>query len=258
MNLRSIAAVGSIFLLAVATPARSETAEELLAKNLEARGGADKLSAIHSYVTKGELRLPGDFKLSYTETRLRLDAGSDACAVRVDASIQGLTDVQVYDGKIAWHVNPFRGRKDPEQLNSDEARELADEGSIDGALLAAKTKGSKVEYLGREDIDGTQAYKLRVSQTDGTVFTYYLDPDVYLEIKVVEDRTIRGAEHETETNLGDYERVAGVYFPFSIASGPLNSPDSAKQVITVESAEANVDVPQSLFALPGQAIAQSK
>jgi len=253
---RSVAAIWPVLLCAVFTSAHAQTADDLVAKNLAARGGAEKLAAIHSYVAKGELRLPRDFKLAFTETRVRLDSGGSA--VRIDSSIQGLTLTQAYDGKVAWRINPFQGRKDPEQMNADEARALADEASIDGPLLAATSKGSKVDYLGREDIDGTDAYKLRVSQADGTVFIYYLDPDVFLEIKVLERRTVRGAEQETETDLGDYERVAGVYFPFSIASGPLNSADTAKEVITITSGEANVAVPTSLFEMPVQPAPQSK
>ena len=254
---RSIAALGPILLCSFVAAAHAQTAEDFVAQNLTARGGADKLAAIRSYVTKGEMRLPGDFKLAYTETKSRLDSGA-ACAVRIDAAIQGLTVVQAYDGKSGWRINPFEGRKDAELMGADEARALGDEALIDGELLSATAKGSKVEYLGREDIDGTQAYKLRVSQTDGTVFTYYLDPDVYLEIRVIEDRTIRGAEQETQTDFGDYEKVAGVYFPFSIASGPKNSADSDKQVITIASGEANVAVPPGLFAMPAAPVASTK
>jgi hypothetical protein len=247
---RSIAATSSLLVFGFIASAQAETADELVAKNLMARGGADALAAINSYVTKGEIRFPGDFKLAFTEMRMRLDPKSAACAIRIEASLQGLTLIQAYDGHNGWRVNPFQGRKDPEKMGADEARSLADDASIDGALLAARAKGSKVEYLGREDVDGTQAYKLRVSETDGDVFTYYLDPDVFLEIKVIERRTIRGAEQETETDLGDYEKVAGVYFPFSIASGPKNATD--QQVITVDSGEANVVIPPDAFTMPVQ------
>lgn len=246
---RSIAAVSALTtVLLLSAPLRAQTADELVAKNLAARGGAEQLAAIHSYVTKGQLRYPGDFKLSYDETRLRLDPDKDICAVRINATIQGLTLIQTYDGANGWRVNPFEGRKDAEKMGVDDARALADEALIDGPLLASRAKSSKVEYLGREDVDGTDAYKLRVTQNDGTTFTYYLDPDVYLEIKVVEQRTLRGAEQETETDYGDYERVAGVYFPFSIASGPLNAKD--QQIITIKSADANVAVDPATFAMP--------
>ncbi|MFL5239730.1 MAG: hypothetical protein ACJ8EL_19475 [Rhizomicrobium sp.] len=237
-------------LLSAALPAHAQTAQELVAKNLAARGGAEKLAAIHTYVTKGELRFPGDFKLGYAETRTCSDPKT--CFDRVDASLQGLTLVQAYNGKLGWRINPFEGRRDAAQMGADEARSLGDEAIIQGALLSAATRGSKVDYLGREDIDGTLSYKLRVSQKDGTVYTYYLDPDVFLEIKVLERRTIRGSEQETETDLGDYELVNGVYFPFSITSGPRNSAPSDKQVITVKSAEANAAVDPAIFQMPAQ------
>jgi hypothetical protein len=250
--------VAPLALCVLLTQARAQTAEELVARNLAARGGAEALAAIRTYVTKGELRYPGDFKLAFTETRQRLDAATDNCAVRVDASLQGLTVIQAYDGQNGWRVNPFEGRKDAERMGADDARALADEALIDGALLSAGVKGSKVDYLGREDIDGTNTYKLRVSKTDGTIFTYYLDPDVYLEIRILENRTIRGAEQETEYDLGDYERVNGVYFPFSIASGPRNSADSDKQVITIASGAANAEVSPAMFAMPAAPAAPTR
>ena len=255
MHLRTLAASLPLIVVAFA-PASAQTVDELVAKNLAARGGADKLAAIHAIVTSGELRFPGDFKLAYKETRQRVDPQSDNCAVRVDATLQGLTVVQAYDGKDAWRINPFEGRKDAERMGADETRELADQGSIDGELLAARVRGAKVDYLGREDIDGTEAYKLRVSQQDGTVYTYWLDPDAWLEIRILETRTIRGSEKETETNLADYEQVNGVYFPFSMASGPKDSADSDKQVVTITSAEANPAISPAVFAMPASPAAK--
>jgi hypothetical protein len=235
-------------LLALATAAHGETAQELVAKNVAARGGAEKLAAVHTYMTKGELRFPGDFRLAYTETKSCITATN--CSTRVGAAIQGLTLVQVYNGKTGWRINPFEGRKDAAQMGADEARALADQAIIQGPLLTAAARGATVDYLGREDVDGTLAYKLRVAQKDGTVYTYYLDPDVFLEIKIFERRNVRGSEQETESDLSDYELVNGVYFPFSITSGPRNSAPSDKQVITISSAEANVAVDPAIFAMP--------
>jgi hypothetical protein len=258
LHCRTLTALAPLALCVFAASVQAQTAEDLVAKNLAARGGAAALAAIHTYVAKGELRFPGDFKLVFSETRERLDPATDNCAVRVDASLQGLTLIQAYDGQTGWRVNPFEGRKDAERMGADETRALADEALIDGNLLSAAAKGAKVDYLGREDIDGTNTYKLRVSRPDGTVFTDYLDPDVFLEIRIDENRTIRGAEQETVYDLGDYERVNGVYFPFSIASGPPNAADSDKQVITINSGEANLPVSPDLFAMPATPVAASK
>ena len=127
---------------------------------------------------------------------------------------------------------------------------MADSGLVDGPLLAAKAAGGRLSYQGREDFDGTDAYKLKLIQADGDEFVYYLDPDTFLEIKVVETRRIRGAEQVTEYELGDYEKVGDVYYPFSIESWPRGA-SNQRQATIIESAEANPTVTAALFAMPG-------
>ena len=127
LHCRMIAAALPFVLFGFVAPALSQTADELIAKNLAARGGADRLAAIHTVVSRGELRFPGDFKLAFKETKSR--TGGSANAARVEATIEGLTVIQAFDGTNAWRVNPFEGRKDAERMGSDETRELADDES---------------------------------------------------------------------------------------------------------------------------------
>ena len=127
--------------------------------------------------------------------------------------------------------------------------QLADSALIEGPLLASRSDGSRVTYLGREDFDGTLAYKLKVSQKDGDEFTYWLDPDTFLEIKVDETRKIRGAETTSETELGDYEKVAGVYFPMSVESWGLGQSNQRSRTI-IAKGTANTDVRRQLFRSP--------
>ena len=231
-------------LLATLLPATSYsmTADEIVARNLAARGGA-ALEAIQSLRMVGKLVFPGDFELAFNEVKSR------SGGVRIEGTLQGLTFVQAYDGKEGWQIQPFEGRKDPARMSDDEARSLADEALIDGYLLAAQRgKGDTVLSLGTEDVDGTQAYKLRLTQADGDEFTYYIDPDSFLEIKIVEKRRLRGAELQTEYELGDYEKIAGAYFPMSIDSGPVGS--SQRQKINIDKAEANVALDAALFHMP--------
>ena len=236
----------ALLLAGVAVPAAAEDAQSLVAKNLEARGGAAALSALKSVSFDGRIIFPGDFELSYKEARARLASGD---ADRTDLTLQGLDVVQSYDGHNAWKINPFQGRKDPEKMSADEARQLADEGLIDGPLIASRSDGSKVQYLGREDFDGTLAYKLKVTQKDGDEFTYWLDPDTMLEIKVDETRRIRGALETSETELGDYEKVGGVYFPMSVESWQQGQPNQRNRVI-IASGTANPNVGAAFFAEP--------
>jgi hypothetical protein len=231
------------FATPVVAQSGAESSESLVAKNLAARGGTAAFGAITVLRFDGKLIFPGDFELTYQETR------STAGGLRVDSAIQGLTLVQAYDGKSGWKINPFEGRKDAERLTDDEARSLADSALVRGPLLSAASDGSTVAYLGREDFDGTLAYKLRVTQKDGDEFVYLLDPDSMLEIKIIETRRIRGALTVTESELGDYEKVAGVYYPMSIES--WSQGQSGQRVRTIiATASANIDAPQSLFAQP--------
>jgi hypothetical protein len=238
--------------LSAALPAHAQeiTAQSLLDKNLEARGGADALAAIKSIRFDGKIIFPGDFELKYDETRAR--GGADGVQVRMDGSVQGLTVVQAYDGSTGWRINPFQGRKDAEKMSADEARSIADESMIDGALQAARHDGSTISYFGREDFDGTPAYKLKVRQKDGDEFTYLLDPDTFLEIKVIETRRIRGAQQTTEAELGDYEKIGGVYFPMSVENWQQGQPNQRQRII-IETATANPPVTPALFAEPGGA-----
>jgi hypothetical protein len=225
------------------------SADELVAKNLAARGGAEALAALKSVKFTGKLIFPGDFQLTYDETRAHEAKGD---ATRVNAALQGLTLVQAYDGTSGWRINPFQGRRDAEKMTEDEARSMADSALIDGVLLSAKKQGAKVAYLGREDFDGTLGYKLKVSQSDGDEFVYLLDPDTFLEIKMTETRRLRGAQQVTEYELGDYEKVGGVYFPMSVDSWQQGQQNQRQRVI-IASAQANVDAPPAMFAQPADA-----
>lgn len=241
--------LAAVLLASAAGPAFAQqlTAQGLVERNLEARGGAAALESVKSIRFKGKIIFPGDFELSYDE--IRASGGPGGAQSRMEGSIQGLTYMQGYDGRSAWRVNPFQGRRDAEKMSADEVRSMADSSLIQGVLLAARGDGSSIAYLGREDFDGTPAYKLQVKQKDGDEFTYLLDPDTFLEIKIVETRRIRGAEQTTETELGDYEKIAGVYFPMSVENWPQGRPNSRQRVI-IETAEANPPVNPALFAEP--------
>jgi hypothetical protein len=247
MTARFVLAAALCASVAVPACAQEMTAQSLLDKNLEARGGADALAAIKSIRFDGKIIFPGGFELKYDETRAR--TGADGAASRMNATVQGLTYVQAYDGSAAWRINPFQGRKDPETMSADEARSVADEGLIDGVLQASRHDGSTIAYLGREDFDGTQAYKLKVTQKDGDQFTYLLDPDTFLEIKATETRRVRGAEQTTESELGDYEKVGGVYFPMSVDNWTQGQSNQRQRII-IETATANPPVTPDMFALP--------
>src|SRR5205809_6002786 len=221
------------------------TVDELVAKNIEAKGGASAVHDLQTLRLTGKLLVQeGQIQLAFMQVKKRPDE------VRTEASLQGMTQIEAYDGKDGWKVSPFFGRRDPERMSADDVKALVEDTEIDGPLVDWKTKGSTVEYLGTEDVDGTPAHKLKVVRKNGDVSFVYLDPDHFLEIRVVTQRMRHGAHEEVETDLGDYEKAGGVFVPTSIEVGRKGSPD--KQTIVVDKVESNVPVDDTIFHFPGQ------
>jgi hypothetical protein len=219
------------------------TVDALVAKNIEAKGGAEALRAVQSIRLQGKMLVnQGQLELAYVQTK------KAPGQVRTESSLQGMTIVQAYDGGQGWKISPFGGRKDPEKMSADDAKSLIEDAEIDGPLVNWQAKGSTVEYLGPEDVDGTLAHKLKVVRKDGDVCYVYLDPDYFLEIRILTQRLEQGTQVEVETDLGDYEKINGVFFPFSIEAGPKGSQD--KQKIIIEKAEANAPVEDGVFKFP--------
>lgn len=219
------------------------TVDALVARNIEAKGGIDALRAVQSVRLKGKMLVnQGQIEFAYTQTKKRPGQ------VRMEATLQGMTLVQAYDGAEGWKISPFGGRKDPEKMSADDAKSLVEDAEIDGLLVDWEAKGSTVESLGPEDVDGTLAHKLKVVRKNGDVSYVYLDPDHFLEIRILTQRIEQGAQVEVETDLGDYEKIAGVYFPFSIDAGRKGSSDKQKTII--EKAEANVPADAAEFKFP--------
>jgi hypothetical protein len=229
---------------ALAQSSPSVSADELIAKHLQARGGADQVHAVKSVTMTGKLRPPGfDGDFQYAETITR--PGN----VRTDITLQGLTIVQAWDGQAGWQIQPFSGRKDAERLSSDDTKSLQEEADFEGALVDYKAKGNTVAYIGDEDVDGAPAHALRVKLKNGDEQTYYLDPDAMLVIRVVTKQILRGAEQQSVTDYGDYEKIDGVYFPLEIESGPKDQPN-VRQRTTIDKLVVNAPVDAAIFAFP--------
>lgn len=224
-------------------PATAPTLDELVAKNIEAKGGAEAVHALKTLRRSGKVLVnEGKVRFAYTQIKKR------PLEVRTEATLQGMTAVQAFDGKEGWKISPFRGRKDPERLSADDLKELMEDAEMDGPLVDWKEKGSTLEYLGTEDVDGTQAHKIKVLRKNGDINFVYLDPDHFLEIRILTQRVEQGALIETETDLGDYEKINGVFVPTSIEAGAKGDPD--KQKIEIDKTEGNVPVDDAIFRFP--------
>lgn len=233
-------------LLGVSLCASTQTADELIAKNIVAKGGLEKIQAIQTVRMTGRLDA-GGFKAAVGQENKRPNH------VRETLSLQGMTRIQAYDGTAGWQVRPFGGKKDPQLLGEDDVRDLLLDADIDGPLVNYKEKGNTVEYLGVDQVDGDDAFKLKVTLKNGDIVYYYLDPDTSLEIRKDFQIFIRGSVREFTQDLGSYKPVAGVMFLFSLATGPKGNPDTN---VTYDKIEVNVPVDDAQFAVPASLKAQ--
>ncbi|MEA2600375.1 MAG: hypothetical protein QOF89_1367 [Acidobacteriota bacterium] len=224
---------------------QAQTADEIIAKHLQARGGMDKIKAVQSERITGKMVMGQGMEAPVVMELARPNK------LRMEFTIQGMTGVQAYDGKSGWSVMPFMGKKDPEAMSADEIKQTQDQADMDGPLVDYKEKGHQVEYVGKEDVEGTPAHKLKVTKKNGDVVNVYIDAESYMDIKEAGKVTIRGQEIESETTFGDFKPVEGVIYPFSIESKPKGAP--AGMAITVSKVEVNPSLDASRFAMPAAA-----
>src|SRR5262245_9745769 len=224
----------------------SQTVDEIIAKYAQRIGGAERLRGVTSVRRTGKFIGGGGFeaKLEFVSARPN--------KVREEMTLGGMTGVNAYDGKTGWKIEPWGGKKDPEALGEDETKGIVEDAEFIDPLLNYKEEGNKAEFLGLDQLEGTDVYKLKLTlASNGDVRTYYLDQDSGVPIKYEVKRTVRGAEREFEVELGDYKEVKGVFFPFSFAIGAKGSTSADKSQYAWERIETNVTIDDARFAKPG-------
>lgn len=223
----------------------AQSVDEIIAKNIQARGGMDKLKSVGSVRSSGKMTMGAGMEAPGTVIIKRPNF------MRIEFTVEGLTAIQAFDGSKAWQIMPFTGKKDPELMSDDEKKDLEDNADIDGPLVDYKAKGNQVELIGKDKVEGAAAYKLKVTLHTGDVQTIYLDADSFLEIKEEIKRTVRGSEQDFESSIGDYKEVNGIMFPFAVESSMKGS--DQKQKLTIEKVELNVPVEDAQFKMPAAA-----
>jgi outer membrane lipoprotein-sorting protein len=228
----------------------AQTADEIVEKSIEARGGREKLDKLQT------LRMTGNMVMGEgMEAPFQLEL-SRPNKMRMELTFQGMTIVQAYDGAKGWMINPMMGKTEPEALPDEMTKSMAEQADFDGLLYDYKGKGHQVEYVGKEDMEGTPAHHLKVTKKSGDVTHVYLDAEHFLELKVKQKTQARGQEVEGETVLGDYKEVEGIVFPHSMESQSPGMP--GKMVMNISKIELNPDLSASRFEMPAAAPAKDE
>jgi outer membrane lipoprotein-sorting protein len=219
--------------------------DDLIAKNVDARGGADKLKAIQSIKVTGTMTVPNGMQLPLTIFVKRPGL------IRTEMNLQGNSFVQAFDGVSAWSINPMMGSSEPKQASEAESRNIRNSADafLDGPLVDYKTRGAKIEYSGKEDVNGSPAYKLKVTTKQGQEMSVYLDAKTYLEVRSTAKVSQMGQEMEVDTYPGDYKPENGVLLAHTTDS-KLNGSIGMK--MSMDKIEVNAPMDDSMFKMPAK------
>lgn len=214
----------------------AQTADDIIAKHLDAMGGKDKISLIKSLYTEGTVQVMGND--NPTTTTILNGKG-----FRNESDFNGQKFIQVFTDKGGWMVNPMMGGPEAQPLPDDAFKAGKGQIYIGGPFYDYVAKGTKVELLGK---DGN-AYKMKVTTSDNVEATYYVDASTYYITKLVRKGNMQGQEIVVTINFSDYQKTDfGFVVPHTIATDMGNFQLSA----SISKVVVNKDVDPKIFDMP--------
>jgi outer membrane lipoprotein-sorting protein len=249
--LRTALAAAALLAAGLFVPAAAQEGEaaapdldSLIAMNLEAKGGEAALRDVETARITGTMTMGGG---QMTAPFVWEWKAPDK--LRLEFTLQGMTAVQAYDGDGGWMIMPFAGKTDPEKMPEEAAAQAEEQADFYGPFLDTEEKGYTLEYAGEEEVEGTAAYKVKVTNERGDVTWLYLDKDYGLEIQSVSQREVQGQQVEATTAIGDYKEVGGLMLAHSYDITTAGS-HMANQTLTFESVELNPELSDDRFEMP--------
>jgi outer membrane lipoprotein-sorting protein len=230
-----------IALLPWASPA--QTADEIVAKVLAARGGVDKIKAVQSERVSGTVSFAPGVEGAFVVELKRPHK------MHMEISVDDQKIIRVYDGKSSgWVLNPFSPNKDVQPMDADDLKSIADEADFDGPLVDYKAKGNQIEFVGKEVFDDKPVYRLRLSNPAGGTRFYVFDANTYLLVKWEGTRKVENKEVAWESFFSDYREINGMKYAFRIDAGSPGT--DIKQALITEKVEIDQPIDDSRFTKP--------
>jgi outer membrane lipoprotein-sorting protein len=218
---------------------QAQSVDEILAKHFEVVG-QEKLLNVESMTSEGKMNVMG-IEAPFTQIMAR------GGKMRMEISIQGFTILQVFDGENGWSVNPMMG-PEPVAMSGVEMAQMVSQADMDGPLYNYKEKGHTLELIGKEEFQGADVYKMRMTQKDGTEIYIFMDADAYVPLKMEVTVNVEGMEVTSTTEMGAYKEVDGMVIAHEVKTSTMG------QAITIvlDKVEVNTEIPANAFAKPGK------
>jgi len=232
-----------ILLLFLPLIAGAQTADEIVKKALDARGGIEKIKAVRSERISGRVSFGHGAEGTFVVELKR------PLRMHIEISIEGQKIVRVYDGKSSgWMINPFAENKEAQPLSPEDLKNISDESDFDGPLVDYKAKGNQIELAGKEKLDDKPVYRLKVANKNGDVRFYFIDATTFLLLKWEGTRKTEDQEFPWESFSSDFREVQGLKYAFRIDQGSPGT--EIKQTLTAEKIEIDPPIDDSRFAKP--------
>ena len=214
----------------------------LVARNVEARGGAEAWQDVESLRLSGQMDLGQGMVVPYVLEQKR--PGKMCFEFIFDDE----TAIQCADGNTGWKIVPFRGRKKAEPMTEAELREVADSADPYGLLYDYAARDHDVELVGREPVDGRDVVQLKVTLPKGAVRWLFIDVETALEVKLETLRTVGGRERRVETLYSDWQATDGLLI--ARRQDTRTEGDEESHFLTVGSVSVNPAIDDSRFEMP--------
>ena len=233
-----------LMLLFFAFSIKAQSLDEIISKHINAVGGMDKLNKLKSYKLEGKLSMGPGMEAPFTMEAIQ---GKSA---KFEMTFQGMTMVQCVNGDQGWSIMPFQGKKDAEPMTPDQIRGMSDMMDIQGQLFDMKAKGNVAEYVGKEDFEGTEVHKIKVTKKNGDIVYKFIDAESFLELKNSTTVKMNDAETKSDMLQSNYKQVDGYTMPFSLVNRNTIAGQSFDQTLTVEKITINPTIDEAKLVMP--------